>query len=129
METKCAAMKKLSFLVLALGLNLLVFGQTSLSASAKNKAELQGGVATGHISLTLPAEVTEENVTMYAKYYTNMFTVEFNAQAHVATFHMISNDANSRRVILRFLGANQIVNVQVDDRSYDLGTFFDTFLQ
>ena len=122
-------MWKLSFLVLALGLNLLVFGQTSLSASAKNKAELQSGVATGHISLALPTEVTEENVTMYAKYYTNMFTVEFNAQSHVATFHMISNDANSRRVILRFLGANQIVNVQVDDRSYDLGTFFDTFLQ
>ena len=122
-------MKKLSFLVLALGLNLIVFGQTSLSASAKNKAELQGGVASGHFALTLPAEVTEENVTMYAKYYTNMFTVDFDAKSHVATFHMLTNDANSRRVILRFLGANQIVNVQVEDRVYDLGTFFDTYLQ
>lgn len=122
-------MKKLTLLVLALGLNLLVFGQKSLSAVAKNKAELQGGVATGHIKLTLPAEVTEENVVMYAKYYTNMFTVDFDVKSHVATFHMVTNDANSRRVILRFLGANQIANVQVDDRSYDLGTFFDTYLQ
>ena len=122
-------MKKLTLLVLALGLNLLVFGQKTLSASAANLAELKGGVASGHIQLTLPAEVTEENVIMYAKYYTNMFTVDFNAKSHVATFHMIINDANSRRVILRFLGANQIANVQVADRAYDLGAFFDNFLQ
>ena len=109
-------MKKLTLLVLALGLNLLVFGQKTLSATAANLAELKGGVATGHIQLTLPAEVTEENVIMYAKYYTNMFTVDFNAKSHVATFHMLTNDANSRRVILRFLGANQISNVQVADR-------------
>lgn len=122
-------MKKLSLLLLALGLNLMVFGQKTLNASVKNKAELQGGVATGHISLMLPAEITQENVVMYAKYYTNMFTVDFDAKTHIATFHMITNDANSRRVILRFLGANQIVNVQVDNRLYDLGTFFDTYLQ
>jgi hypothetical protein len=122
-------MKKLTLLVLALGLNLLVFGQKTLSATAANVAELKGGVATGHIQLTLPAEVTEENVIMYAKYYTNMFTVDFNAKSHVATFHMLTNDANSRRVILRFLGANQISNVQVADRAYDLGAFFDNFLQ
>jgi len=30
---------------------------------------------------------------------------------------------------LRFLGANQIANVQVADRSYDLGSFYDTFLK
>jgi hypothetical protein len=66
---------------------------------------------------------------MYAKFYTNMFTVDFDAKSHVATFHMVSNDANSRRVILRFLSANQIVNVQVAERNYDLGTFFDNFLQ
>ena len=122
-------MKKLTLLVLALGLNLLVFGQKTLSATAANLAELKGGIATGHIQLTLPAEVTEENVIMYAKYYTNMFTVDFNAKSHVATFHMLTNDANSRRVILRFLGANQISNVQVADRAYDLGSFFDNFLQ
>lgn len=122
-------MKKVALLALALGLNLLVFGQKTLNASVRNKAELQGGVATGHIALTLPAEITQENVVMYAKYYTNMFTVDFDAKSHVATFHMLTNDANSRRVILRFLGANQIVNVQVEDRVYDLGTFFDTYLQ
>jgi hypothetical protein len=122
-------MKKLTLLVLALGLNLLVFGQKTLSATAANVAELKGGVSTGHIQLTLPAEVSEENVIMYAKYYTNMFTVDFNAKSHVATFHMLTNDANSRRVILRFLGANQISNVQVADRAYDLGAFFDNFLQ
>ena len=62
-------------LVLALGLNLLVFGQKTLSASAQNLAELKGGVAAGHIKLTLPTEVTEENVVMYAKFYTNMLSL------------------------------------------------------
>ncbi|MBM3916753.1 MAG: hypothetical protein FJ349_03960 [Sphingomonadales bacterium] len=122
-------MKKVALLALALGLNLLVFGQKTLNASVKNKTELQSGISTGNIRLTLPEEVTQENVTMYAKYYANMFTVDFDAKSHVATFHMLTNDANSRRVILRFLGANQIVNVQVEDRVYDLGTFFETYLQ
>ncbi|MEN9699482.1 MAG: hypothetical protein RLZZ301_680 [Bacteroidota bacterium] len=122
-------MKKVTLLVLALGLNLLVFGQKTLTASAKNTAELKGGVASGHIQLILPTEVTEENVTMYAKYYTNMFTVAFDAKSHEATFHMISNDEFSRRVILRFLAANQISQVQIDGRAYDLGTFYDSFLK
>ena len=122
-------MKKVMLLVLALGLNLLVFGQKTLSASAKNLAELKGGVANGHIQLTLPNEVSEENVIMYAKFYTNMFTVDFDSKSHVATFHMVSNDTNSRRVILRFLSANQIVAVQVENKSYDLGTFFENYLQ
>jgi putative Ca2+/H+ antiporter (TMEM165/GDT1 family) len=122
-------MKKVAFLFIALCLNLLVFGQKSLSASAKNSTELKGGVASGHIQLILPSEVTAENVTMYAKYYTNMFTVEFDEKSHLATFHMITNDTFSRRVILRFLSANQIVSVQVENKNYDLGTFFENYLQ
>ena len=122
-------MKKVAFLFIALCLNLLVLGQKTLSASAKNVAELKGGVVSGHIQLTLPAEVTADNVAMYAKYYTNMFTVEFDEKSHLATFHMITNDTFSRRVILRFLSANQIVAVQVENKSYDLGTFFENYLQ
>lgn len=129
MTIKIVVMKKLTLLVVLLGLNFAVFGQKSLSALVKNKTEFQGGITTGHIQLILPSEVSEENVTMYAKYYTNMFVVAFDANTHVATFHMVSNDANSRRVILRFLGANQIANVLIEDRSYDLGTFYDTFLK
>ena len=74
-------MKKVAFLFIALCLNLLVFGQKTLSASAKNMAELKGGVASGHIQLTMPNEVTAENVAMYAKYYTNMFTVDFDEKS------------------------------------------------
>lgn len=122
-------MKKVAFLFIALCLNLLVFGQKSLSASAKNSTELKGGVASGHIQLILPSEVTAENVTTYAKYYTNMFTVDFDEKSHLATFHMITNDTFSRRVILRFLSANQIVSVQVENKNYDLGTFFENYLQ
>ena len=121
-------MKKLSFLLLALVLNFLAFGQKSLTAAVTSKKDLANGLQSGHIELILPAEVSEENVTMYAKYYTNMFTVDFNANTHVATFHMLSNDANSRRVILRFLSANQIVYVQVADSIFDLGSFFDNYL-
>jgi hypothetical protein len=42
---------------------------------------------------------------------------------------MIANDPNARRVILRFLSANQIVAVQVENKSYDLGAFFENYLQ
>jgi hypothetical protein len=122
-------MKKVAFLFIAICLNFLVFGQKTLNASATNLAELKSGVASGHIQLILPNEVSSENITMYAKYYTNMFTVEYDEKSRLATFHMVTNDTFSRRVILRFLSANQIVGVQVENKNYDLGTFFENFLQ
>ncbi len=121
-------MKKLSLLILVFGLNFVVFGQKSLTAVAPSNQELISGIQSGHIQMTLPSEISEENVIMYSKYYTNIFTVDFDAKTNIASFHMLSNDANSRRVILRFLSANQIVSVQVDSMKYDLGTFFDKYL-
>lgn len=121
-------MKKLSLLLLVFGLNFVVFGQKSLTAVVTSTKDLMSGIQSGHIQMALPSEVSEENVMMYSKYYTNIFTVDFDAKTHIASFHMLSNDANSRRVILRFLSANQIVSVQVDSMKYDLGSFFDKYL-
>jgi hypothetical protein len=55
--------------------------------------------------------------------------VEFNAKNHVATFKMVLNTPDSRRVILRFLSANQIQIVVVDGKSYQLQDFYQKFLE
>jgi hypothetical protein len=42
---------------------------------------------------------------------------------------MVSNTPESRRVILRFLSANQIQTVLVDGKSYQLADFYQNFLE
>jgi hypothetical protein len=42
---------------------------------------------------------------------------------------MVNNDAKSRRVIMRFLGANKIQTVLVEDRVFPVTEFYNTFLK
>ena len=58
-----------------------------------------------------------------------MFTIGFDEKSHLATFNMVTNDENSRRVITRFLSANQIQSVVVENKVFTLGDFFDNFLK
>jgi hypothetical protein len=86
-------------------------------------------VASGRIEVVLPNQLSSEDVASYAKYYEPFFNVDFNATNHKATFLMVSNTADSRRVILRFLSANQIQTVVVDGKSYLLQDFYQNFLE
>ena len=103
--------------------------QTVNSASCKSKVNLLSGKESGKIQITLPESVVKENVEDYGKYYLNMFTVNFDQKTHLATFNMVTNDENSRRVILRFLSANQIQSVVVENKVFTLGDFYDNFLK
>jgi hypothetical protein len=79
--------------------------------------------------VTLPNQLSPEDVATFAKYYEPFFFVDFNSKNHVATFQMVNNTSDSRRVILRFLSANQIQTVLVDGKSYQLQDFYQNFLE
>ena len=42
---------------------------------------------------------------------------------------MVTNDSSSRRVIARFLSANQIASVVVENKVFTLNDFFENFLK
>jgi hypothetical protein len=105
------------------------FAQTANTASCPSAKNLKDGVISGKIELTLPTQLSPDDVASYAKYYEPFFYVDFNSKNHTATFQMVSNTSESRRVILRFLSANQIQGVVVDGKSYQLQDFFQNFLE
>jgi hypothetical protein len=105
------------------------FSQVANTASCSSIKNLKEGVSSGHIEVTLPSQLTPEEVASFAKYYEPFFYLDFNAKNHVATFQMVSNTADARRVIIRFLAANQIQTVTIEGKSYQLQDFYQNFLE
>jgi len=122
-------MKHVLFGILFFLTGSISFAQTANTASCPSSKNLKEGVASGKIEVTLPNQLTPEDVVSYAKYYEPFFYVDFNSKNHVATFQMVTNTPDSRRVILRFLSANQIQTVVVDGKSYQLQDFYQNFLE
>ena len=122
-------MKNLFCLFCILFFSASLNAQVVGSASCKSKASLLAGKEAGVIEITLPKSVIKENVEEYGSYYVKILTIGFDEKTHLATFNMVTNDENSRRVILRFLSANQIQSVVVENKVFTLGDFYDNFLK
>ena len=119
-------MKSILFSILFISVGFISFSQ---EATVDKKATLIQSINDGVISMTLPTSVTAVDVTTYSKYYTPYFTTAFEASTNKVSFTMVNNDAKSRRVIMRFLGANKIQTVLVEDRVFPVTEFYNTFLK
>ena len=122
-------MKTLFYSLFILLVSSSLTAQVVNSASCISKSSLLSGKESGKIEITLPESVIKENVEEYGKYYIKMFTIGFDEKSHVATFNMVTNDENSRRVIMRFLSANQIQSVVVENKVFTLADFYENFLK
>lgn len=124
-------MKRLFFsLLTVMSIASFSFAQDSKStAVAQSSKDLVESKTSGNYIFTLPETVTSEDVAKNSKYYVHYFTVEFDDNTQQANIKMISNDDKSRHVIMRFLTANQIQNVQVDGKSYSLDQFFENYMK
>lgn len=122
-------MKKFLLAAVFLVSTFISFAQDNSTAVCGTKLALTQQKDAGKIKMKLPASISEEDVRNYASYYEKMFTVDFNNTTHEIVYNMVVNDANNRRVILRFLSANQIQNVIVEGRVYTANDFYDAFLK
>ena len=119
-------MKSILFSTLFLLTSFLSFSQEAIVSSEELLIQ---SLSNGSISMVLPSEVTSEDVDRYSQYYTSFFETSYDASSRKVTFNMVSNEAKSRRVILRFLGANKIQTIKVGEKSILLGDFYDKFLK
>jgi hypothetical protein len=103
--------------------------QNANTAICGTKESLIKGVQSGLIELTLPENISKSDVEKYGSYYKNSFSISFDEKSHLATIKMVENTSNNRRVILRFLSANQIQNVVVEDKSFLVNDFYENFLK
>jgi len=122
-------MKKVLLAAVFLISTFISFAQDNSTATCGTKLALTQEKEAGKIKMKLPASISEEDVRSYGSYYEKMFTIDFNASTHEIVYNMVVNDANNRRVILRFLSANQIQNVIVEGRVYTANDFYEAFLK
>ena len=122
-------MKKVLLVAVFLISIFISFAQDNSTAICGTKLALTQEKDAGKIKMKLPASVSEEDVRSYASYYEKMFTIDYNATTHEIVYNMVVNDTNNRRVILRFLSANQIQNVIVEGRLYTANDFYENYLK
>ncbi len=122
-------MKKVLLVAVFLISIFISFAQDNSTAICGTKLALTQEKDAGKIKMKLPASVSEEDVRSYASYYEKMFTIEYNNTTHEIVYNMVVNNANNRRIILRFLSANQIQNVIVEGRLYTANDFYENYLK
>lgn len=98
-------------------------------AVVKNKSELTSIKTSGEGSITLPSNLTNELVQSKAKYYTHYFSVEFNEKTKVASIKMVDNSERSRAVIVRFLAACDVNEVDIEGTIVNRDDIFMNYLK
>jgi hypothetical protein len=112
------------------GLSTFSFAQERSSlAIGPNKSEFAAGKQTGKFTFILPAGTVADEVTQNAKYYTHYFTVDYVASSREAKINMVNNDDKSRSVIIRFLSANGIQEVNVGGVIVPISELFEGYLK
>ena len=124
-------MKKIiSTLLFVVGFVAFSFSQNAENTALTNGTEdLASSKVSGVYEYTLPSNITKESVDASAKYYTSVFTVAFDEGTHKATITMIDNKLRNRYVMTRLLTACKVTFVTVDEKTYELYDFIDSFLK
>lgn len=76
-----------------------------------------------------PEGTTSENLEKMAKYYSTSFTYTFNNETRMVDVYPVADSEDTRRVMLRFLGANQVQKITVGEEEYELYMFYEKFMK
>lgn len=111
---------------------LFAFGGFSQTAKVEGtQAELKSQLAKNRVEFILPTNVTAEKVSKSAAYYTDYFSVNFDAKTHKASLEFVKagNMDMSHRVVTRFLLSCGIRNVNFDGKDYTIMQFYSNFMR
>ncbi len=100
-----------------------------LKANAGTLKSIEAAKTSGTFEFILPESITAEQVANAAKYYTQYFKVNFDAKSHKAKIVMEYNQPDSRFVIMRFLVSNNIKEIVMDGKTYNLEVFFTNYMK
>jgi hypothetical protein len=118
-----------------LTLVLVLAGSTAFKAqqitlvSKLSSQEIELEAKKGHFQWVFPEGTTVENLENKAKYYTSFFTYSFNKETKLVDLYPMTDSEDTRRVMLRFLGANQIQKISVGEEEYELYMFYEKYMK
>ena len=106
-----------------------IVAQQQTISSKMTVAEIQKEAKSGHFQWIFPAGTTSESIDNLAKYYTTSFSYTFNAASKCVDVFPVVDSENTRRVMLRFLGANQVHQILVGNETLALYAFYEKFMK
>lgn len=123
-------MKKILTLVLIAFIGGSVIAQEAPSTAKIQSAEkFTASKVNGIYVFQMPSSVTAEQIKKSASYYSQYFKVDFDAKSHDAKITMVKNDDVSKHVIVRFLVANGIKEINMTGKNYDVESFFRDYIK
>jgi hypothetical protein len=114
---------------------LVLVGSTAIQAQQINvvskltSQEIELEAKKGHFQWLFPEGTTSETLDKMAKYYSASFTYTFNNETKLVDVYPVADSEDTRRIMLRFLGANQVQKITVDKEEYELYTFYEKFMK
>lgn len=117
------------FFTIFLTVGVLCVAQQITVTSNLSSSDIKKEAKLGHFQWVFPEKTTAESIQNTAKYYMASFTYTFNETTKMVDVYPINDSEEVRRVMLRFLGANQVSQIKVGEESYELWTFFESFMK
>jgi hypothetical protein len=106
-----------------------IVAQQQTISSKMTVAEIQKEAKSGHFQWIFPTGTTSESIDNLAKYYATSFSYTFNAASKCVDVFPVVDSENTRRVMLRFLGANQVNQILVGNETLALYAFYEKFMK
>ena len=117
------------FFTIFLTVGVLSVAQQITVTSNLSSSDIKKEAKIGHFQWVFPEKTTAESIQNTAKYYTTSFTYTFNETTKTVDVYPINDSEEVRRVMLRFLGANQVSQIKVGEESYELWTLFESLMK
>jgi hypothetical protein len=103
--------------------------QTNRVAFATSKTELAEGKRIGKFKFVLPDGLSLDDVKKNASYYVHNFSVEYVPNKNEAFITMVTNDERNRLIIVRFLSACGVQQVNIEGTLMETFKFYETYLK
>lgn len=117
------------FLAIFVTIGLSSIAQQITVSSKLTASEITKEAKIGHFQWIFPAQTTAEAIQNAAKYYTSSFTYTYDATTQKVDVYPVVDSDEVRRIMLRFLGANQVNKIVVGEESYELYSFYEKFMK
>jgi hypothetical protein len=117
------------FLAIFVTIGLSSIAQQITVSSKLTASEITKEAKMGHFQWFFPAQTTAEAIQNTAKYYTTSFNYTYDATTQKVDVYAVADSDEVRRIMLRFLGANQVNKIVVGEESYELYSFHEKFMK
>lgn len=117
------------FLAIFVIIGLSGVAQQITVSSKFTASEITKEAKSGHFQWVFPAQTTAEAIQNTAKYYTTSFKYTYDATTQKVDVYPVADSDEVRRIMLRFLGANQVNKIVVGEESYELYSFYEKFMK